>query len=65
MKVRVGKRYRYEPVLLDRIHPPYDVHPGDVVRVVHLPGCPRAGTATWSTSTAGSPGSCRRRASWR
>ena len=43
-RVRVGKRYRYEPVWLDRASPPYDVNPGDVVRVVNLPGAPRANT---------------------
>lgn len=30
--------------MLDKIDPPYNVQPGDVVRVVNLPGCPRAGT---------------------
>ncbi len=43
-KVRVNHTYRYDPVLLDVIHPPYNVRPGDVVRVVNLPGCPRANT---------------------
>jgi hypothetical protein len=43
-KVRVNKIYRYEPVLLDRIHPPHNVKEGDRVRVVNLPGCPRANT---------------------
>ncbi len=43
-RVRVGSIYRFEPVLLDRTDPPYDVLPGDLVRVVNLPGCPKAGT---------------------
>jgi len=43
-RVRVGKLYRYKPVLLDRAHPPYNVREGDIVRVVNLPGCPKAGT---------------------
>jgi len=44
MKVRVGRTYTFEPVLLDRMHPPYNLKPGDVVKVVNLPGCPKAGT---------------------
>ncbi len=43
-RVRTGGRYRYDPVPWDRINPPYNVHAGDIVRVVNLPGCPRAGT---------------------
>ena len=43
-RVRVNCLYRYEPVMLDKLHPPYNVRPGDVVRVVNLPGCPRANT---------------------
>jgi hypothetical protein len=43
-RVRVGRLYRYKPVLLDRAHPPYNVREGDIVRVVNLPGCPKAGT---------------------
>jgi hypothetical protein len=43
-RVRVGARYRYEPVMFDRLHPPYDLEQGDVVTVVNLPGCPRANT---------------------
>jgi hypothetical protein len=33
-----------DPVLLDVIHPPYNVSKGNIVRVVNLPGCPRANT---------------------
>lgn len=43
-KVRAGSLYRFEPVMIDKLHPPYNVQPGDVVRVVNLPGCPRANT---------------------
>lgn len=43
-RVRAGSCYRFEPVMIDRWHPPYDVKPGDIVRVVNLPGCPRANT---------------------
>ncbi len=43
-KVRVGSDYRYNPVLFDQLNPPFGVKPGEVVRVVNLPGCPRAGT---------------------
>lgn len=48
-KVRVGRKYRYEPVMLDKLHPPIAVglgklKPGDIVRVVNLPGCPKANT---------------------
>jgi hypothetical protein len=43
-KVRVGQTYYYVPVLIDRIHPPYNVSEGDCVRVRNYPGCPKAGT---------------------
>ena len=43
-RVHVNTLYRYKPVLLDRGHPPYNVREGDIVRVVNLPGCPKAGT---------------------
>lgn len=43
-KVRKGQVFRYVPVGMDRWDPPYNVRPGDVVQVVHLPGCPRPGT---------------------
>ena len=43
-RVHVNSLYRYKPVLLDRCHPPYNVLEGDIVRVVNLPGCPKAGT---------------------
>lgn len=48
-KVRAGSVYFYDPVPMDRISPPYGVQagllkPGDRVRVVNLPGCPKAGT---------------------
>lgn len=48
-KVRAGSVYYYDPVPWDRITPPYGVQagllkPGDRVRVVNLPGCPKANT---------------------
>jgi hypothetical protein len=43
-RVRVGRKYRYNPVPLDRINRPYNITAGDIVRVVNLPGCPRANT---------------------
>lgn len=43
-KVRAGKVYRYEPVLIDVVNPPYNVQRGDLVRVVNMPGCPKANT---------------------
>ena len=47
-RVRVGRLYRYKPVLLDRAHPPYNVREGDIVRVVNLPDAPRQ--ARWGTA---------------
>src|SRR5258708_38933697 len=44
MKVRANAVYRYSPVLLDQIDGRTSLHSGDVVRVVNLPGCPRANT---------------------
>ena len=43
-KVRVGSKYRYEPVMFDILNPPFGVKPNEVVKVIHLPGCPRANT---------------------
>ena len=48
-KVIVGRKYRYMPVMLDQLHPPAGVqsdelHTGDIVKVVNLPGCPKANT---------------------
>jgi hypothetical protein len=43
-RVHVGTSYVFEPVLIDRTMPPYNVQPGDVVTVVNLHGCPPAGT---------------------
>jgi hypothetical protein len=42
-RVRVNSLYRYNPVFLDRSQPPYNIKEGDFVRVVNLPGCPKAG----------------------
>jgi hypothetical protein len=48
-RVRVNATYYYVPVMLDKLHPPIAVGMGrltvgDKVRVVNLPGCPRANT---------------------
>lgn len=44
-KVHVGACYFYVPVLLDRIHPPHNAAPfGSEVRVINLPGAPKANT---------------------
>ena len=43
-KVKVNAIYRYEPVMLDVIHKPYNIAAGDIVRVVNLHGCPKANT---------------------
>jgi hypothetical protein len=44
MRVKVNATYRYNPVLLDRVDGRTDLQKGDLVRVVNLPGCPRANT---------------------
>lgn len=44
-KVRVNSIYRYEPVLIDRLHAPFgNPQPGQLVRVVNKYGCPPANT---------------------
>ena len=42
--VRAGSTYRFEALMIDVLHPPYDVREDDVVRVVNLDGCPKANT---------------------
>lgn len=44
MKVRVGTDYIYYPNAMDRIDGRTSLMPGEVVRVVNLPGCPKANT---------------------
>lgn len=44
MKVRVGTEYIYYPNLLDRIDGRTSLVPGDIVRVINLPGAPKANT---------------------
>ena len=41
-KVRVNAVYAYDPVLLDVIDGRTGLKKGDKVRVVNLPGCPKA-----------------------
>jgi hypothetical protein len=48
-RVRVNSIYHYVPVMIDELHPPIAVglgklKSGDIVRVVNLPGCPKANT---------------------
>ena len=48
-RVRVGSSYHYVPAMIDKLHPPIAVGLGrmtigDVVKVVNLPGCPKANT---------------------
>lgn len=42
MKVRAGSVYIYHPNLLDKIDGRTNLKAGDAVKVVNLPGCPRA-----------------------
>ena len=44
--IRANAHYRFEPShILDITAPAHKgLRPGDIVRVVNLPGCPRAGT---------------------
>jgi hypothetical protein len=43
-KVVAGRTYRYNPVGMDVWDARTDLQPGEFVRVVNLPGCPRANT---------------------
>jgi hypothetical protein len=44
MKVTAGRFYIYDPVMLDQYDARTNLRKGDVVRVVNLPGCPKANT---------------------
>ncbi len=46
MRVRVGSSYVFDPVFFDKLNPPanIDLSPGDVVKVINLPGAPKANT---------------------
>ena len=46
MRVRVGGRYRFDPVLFDVLNPPANLplEKGDIVVVTNLPGAPKANT---------------------
>lgn len=49
MRVRAGSKYIYDPVPIDRYMTPFGVgcgklRSGQIVRVVNLPGCPKANT---------------------
>lgn len=43
-KVRVGAKYVYDPVLIDITDGRTNLKKGDVVKVINLPGCPKANT---------------------
>ena len=48
-RVRVGKKYIYNPCLIDIVDPPKsdpgcELRKGDIVQVVNLRGCPPANT---------------------
>jgi hypothetical protein len=44
VKVKANVVYRFVPVLLDQIDGRTSLQTGDLVRVVNLPGCPKANT---------------------
>lgn len=44
MRVRVGSIYIYKPVPLDKIDAKVSCKEGDRVRVINLPGAPKANT---------------------
>lgn len=44
MKVRTGSEYFFHPNLLDLVDGRTGLKSGDIVRVVNLPGCPKANT---------------------
>lgn len=44
MKVRVGSRYVFDPCFLDHVDSRTKAKKGDIVRVVNMPGCPKANT---------------------
>lgn len=44
MKVKAGSLYYYQPNVFDRFDARTNLQCGDRVRVVNLPGCPKANT---------------------
>lgn len=44
MKVKANSEYIFYPNLLDRVDGRTNLVPGSIVRVVNLPGCPKANT---------------------
>lgn len=44
MKVRANQHYIYFPNILDRLDPQTKLRPGDLVRVMNIPGLPEANT---------------------
>lgn len=44
MKVTANRNYIFYPNMLDRIDGRTNLVPGTIVKVVNLPGCPRANT---------------------
>jgi hypothetical protein len=43
-KVRVGKEYIFDPVMIDVIDGKTGLKKGQIVKVINLPGCPKANT---------------------
>lgn len=43
-RVRVGKLYTYDPVWWDVFDNKVTLQEGEIVKVVNLPGCPKANT---------------------
>jgi hypothetical protein len=43
-RVRAGSAYRFEPVMIDRLHPQYNVREADVVCIMNLRGFLKANT---------------------
>lgn len=43
-RVKVGRLYTYHPVLFDVFDNKVNLQEGEIVKVVNLPGCPKANT---------------------
>ena len=44
MKVRVNAVYQYDPCMMDMLDGRTGLKKGDTVKVINLPGCPKANT---------------------
>ena len=52
MHVRANQEYIFYPNLLDRNDGRTNLVPGSIVKVVNLPGCPKANTMQHATSNS-------------